>query len=442
MQPPSDDGRRMDDLDLSLPAEFHLRQLAIRNYRGIDELVLPFSHRLTVLIGENGAGKTTVLDAVAAAMQGLSGKPDEDLEAFRLTPRDVRRAGGEAVGPACVEAWVAGGQSWGVRRGHDARAKLERFAPARSAGPDRPLSEAPALALGEPDLPVFAYYDAERSYTGRRLTRSKRRGASAGGLDAAGGFPSLVAWFQEKDVEEARTIRDASDLSYRHPQLQAVRDAVTSIIPAASNLRVDPRSKRLTVDLEGGSGSFDLVELAGGVRTMLVTVADLARRMVHANPEVGTGSPGLVLIDEIDLHLHPRWQLTIVESLLRAFPRAQFVVTTHSDQVVASVPSERLVQLRPTPDGVRAFQLGPVSGASFVEVLQDAMGLETDRGLEARRALDRYWSLIRDGRGESEEARGLRRTLEEIFPGTRTELVRADFDLRRRRLDGRRGQGA
>jgi predicted ATP-binding protein involved in virulence len=359
--------------------ELHVESVSIRNVRGIASLDLRFDHRLTVLIGENGAGKTTVLTSLAAAHLPASAAP---------THRRVRGHSLEA--PTTVEAALKNGGRIRCELTHRWKVRLHS------------------------DLRVLPY-----------LTDRTHRS-----------FGDMVDWFLEKDIEEARKIRDTQDLSYRHPQLQSVREAVARMIRGASNLRVEPESKELIVDYDDGSGVQPLrvEELAGGYRTMLALVADLAMRMLD-------GKPALVLIDEVDLHLHPKWQLNVVEDLLTTFPKAQFILTTHSEQIVASVPTQCVIALQNTQDGVVARTLPPVEGAAFDRVLEDAMGLPARRPPAVQKMLDDYFALIDAGEGESDAAKALRSALDALFQGLEPELVRADQAIRRMRVTRGRAGG-
>jgi predicted ATP-binding protein involved in virulence len=114
--------------------------------------------------------------------------------------------------------------------------------------------------------------------------------------------------------------------------------------------------------------------LSDGYRNLLGLVADIAWRAVQLNPRHGAAAPelaeGVVLIDEIDLHLHPRWQLRVIDDLRRAFPRLQFVATTHAPQVITSAQPEWMRILR---GGTTPLLAGPVHGRDANSILEDVM---------------------------------------------------------------------
>jgi predicted ATP-binding protein involved in virulence len=378
----------MAPLRLSKDEGVWVKRLMIENFRSIARLDLDFRYRLTLLIGNNGAGKTTVLDALATVLQ------DTQPQGRGPSVADLRRVEGKSVTSARVEA-LQGGIPIAFSIASDSVT----------------LHGNTAGGAGT----VKAYFDAERSY---HLYRD-----------------ALEVWFTEKDAEEARQIRESRNLEHRDPNLEEIRRVIERMIPGTRELRIHPTRRGLFVkqDVAGRTEEFDVDELAGGFRTMLALVATLQKLVVSAKA-AGNDSPKiLVLIDEIDLHLHPRWQLDVVGNLLDAFPTAQFIMTTHSEEIVSAVPSECVVSLQNNNGLVVGTSIPPVQGATFDRVLEDAMGVPGTRPPEFKELLDRYLGLVDEGDGDTEPARVLRRTLDEFFQGEEPELLRADLVKRRKR---------
>ncbi len=169
---------------------------------------------------------------------------------------------------------------------------------------------------------------------------------------------------------------------------------------------------------------------------MLALAADLARRMAQGNPHLDDPlqSEAVVLIDEIELHLHPSWQQRILDDLTRTFPRTQFIVSTHSPQITTVKP-EHIVELRREGGGVVAGQSSaPTYGAEAGEVLASVMGVtERPGGNEFVKSLNTYNRFVSRGQGESEAARKLRRRLDRLSPRD-PALNRADVEIRRQRV--------
>ena len=378
----------MGPLKLSPGESTWITGMKITNFRSIAELDLTFPYRLTLLIGENGAGKTTVLDALNILLNPFADPPQ---------PNDFRRVNGAATTSIDVELRQPAGATWAVFEQKGAVRHGQRETWIRT-------SEW-----------VVAYYKADRSF--------------------GPGFSDLVEWFSSKDVEEARSVRDTRNLEYRDPELEQVRKCVSAVIPGATNLRIDPQTTNLVVDqtLGARTETFQVDQLAAGRKTMLALVADLARRIVTTDAGRPPKWPNVVLIDEIDLHLHPRWQLNVMQSLLQAFPTTQFIVTTHSEEIIASVPSDCVIALKNTDAGLVAGPIAQVQGATFDRVLEDAMGLPNRRPPEVEAMLDAYWKLVESGAGESPEALEQRTKLDELFQGNEPDLIRADLAIRRNR---------
>ena len=155
-------------------------------------------------------------------------------------------------------------------------------------------------------------------------------------------------------------------MAARH--VTVLRSAVRKFLPNYKDLRPDPESNsRLVIDHSGMT--LDASQLSDGERGVLALVLDIARRLSQANPSLDDplrNGEAIVLIDELDLHLHPKWQRTIVDHLTGVFPRCQFIATTHSPQLVASVEPEQIQVLTEyescTPTALLGWiQLDPAS---------------------------------------------------------------------------------
>ncbi|MCB9742884.1 MAG: AAA family ATPase [Alphaproteobacteria bacterium] len=440
---------------------FPLESVTITDFRAIARMELRLHSRLTVLYGLNGEGKTTVLDGVALALLPLVSRkvleprwvdPEGDL---RSTWTDGRRETADFVRAA---AKPSRGVAWSVTL-QPALLGVQSPVddPERVAGWSLSPSGAPKLK-GEPlrheHLDLFAFYGTHRAVLDVSLEDAPaaedltRLGALRGALNATARFTDLFHWFRAMEEEENRQIRDRKDLDHRLPELQAVREALVRAMPRCANPRIASRPLRLVVDFSPEQGPVEelsLQQLSNGYRTHLALVMDLARRMVQANPfradgeAWGLDEPSLVLIDEVDLHLHPRWQQQVLPSLLAAFPHAQFIVTTHSDQVLSSVPADALVlHLQRGAEGLEAVLPPiPLHAASSERVLERAMQVNPRPPGETRTLLERYLDLVDEGEGEGEDARALRRALESKLDPDDPELLRADVRIRRRRAFAR-----
>lgn len=339
----------------------------IDNYRGFagfhDVQLHP---RLTVLAGVNGAGKSAMLDAAATALGNLvlqlaKGK---NQTWFGGGDQSNIRAGQTSARWGVLWRTGAGPEETGIefRSSFDDHAQ-DSEGEVQPRWPDLDALRAASADPAEP-LPLFAYL---RSGSTRAPTKHEdieltgRFSAYQGAFDSESvQFDALSAWFeQEENVENEEKIRKGS-FAYERPSLRAIRTAVERCLSHLHGARLkglrvirsrgtDPRKPvtagRLAMEKDGHV--LFVEQLSDGERRLVLLVADTARRMVVLNPkmEQPLDTEGLLLIDEIELHLHPQWQRTVIGALQAAFPKMQMVVATHAPAVLATVPNESVVIL-------------------------------------------------------------------------------------------------
>ena len=413
-----------------------LERVEIENYRAIERIDLPLDSALTVFHGENAHGKTSVLSAIATGLGSISMLlPNVSGIGFRKSDRrGLRRlrVGLTAVGGVRWDRRVFGKRRTTVRR--DLQEAIDAIVNADREG-NGPL-----------DLPIIAFYDTDRAVFDQPRRRRgfktefPRYAALEGALSARTDFRDFFKWFYAKENEELRSQKTRRDFGHRLKDLQAVRTAIESMVPAVSNPRIELSPLRFVVSAgqeDGVPEVLSLDQLSGGYRIMLALAADLARRMAQGNPHLDDPlqSEAVVLIDEIELHLHPAWQQRVLADLARTFPNSQFIVTTHSPQVLTTVQPEHIIELRRENGGIVAERASaPTYGAEAGDVLTTVMGVDRrPRGNEFAKKLEDYMDLVVDGKGESPTAVRLRRRLNELSRHD-PELDRADVEIRRRKL--------
>lgn len=426
--------------DLSVDPQYHVLSAGLWNYKAATDIKFDLGRRLHVFVGDNGAGKTTILDGIAAGLASLAaagGAETSGAERVALRAETLQRKDGQTASQAGLTIQLGAG--WNFDVWDAARGGIQPTEGDAAAWFQERWAESPADPTAY--LPVFAYYTADRaarfsSNADRRAEAvPQRRGALRGAFSAATSYPELVAWFAVMERFELYEMRRQKNTDYRDPIVEAVRKAVRSVVPAVAELSFDPRAGNLQAEVVGQAGKnrFTLDEISGGGRVMVALVADIARRMIQANPHLGLMSPAVILIDEIDLHLHPTWQATVIDDLMRTFPKAQFLVTTHSEQVIGAVPTEIVRAVRVEPEGIALFSLRPSEGATYDRILKDEMGLGRRRNATHQALLDDYWRLVDAGSGEGDDALARRHQLDELFHGQEPELARADIVIRRLR---------
>ena len=415
-----------------------LKAVEIENCRAVEKLTLSLDPQLTVLHGANAHGKTSVLSAVAVGLGAIPTRlPGVSGINFRKTDlREGAQSVRVTLTPIDGHAWrrirtKQGRALAGVRGLEWLREQTGKLVDADGEGP--PI-----------DLPLVAFYDTDRvvfdSPQRRRGFKKEfpRFAALEGALSARTNFRTLFQWFYFKENEELREQNKRRDFDYRLRDLSTVRDAISSMLDDVSDPHIEVKPLRLVVNLDTGQNSEKLAldQLSGGYRAVLALTADLAWRMAQGNPHLDypLRSEAVVLIDEIELHLHPSWQQRILDDLMRTFPNAQFIVSTHSPQVLTTVEPKHIVELA-RKDGriVAGAPSGWTYGAEAGDVLSVVMGVKERPDNRFTEALDRYGHLVSEGRGESEEARALRQTLDELSPED-PALASADLEIKQRKL--------
>lgn len=344
-----------------------LESVEIENYRAIEKLHLPLHPTLTVLHGDNMCGKTSVLSAIAVGL-GVIPELLPGGSGIDFLDTDVRE--GESFGQ--VDLTAVDGLSWKRERflnenlealetkTHGLEALKEKLSEVVVADreADRAV-ELPIVALYDTDRAVLDIPDgwrhsggdippfAVRMAHGRESVvveqrRPPRYAALEGALSARAKYGQLLQWFRAKEDEELREQRKRRDFDYRDKPLSAVRSAIASMLAGVSEPHIEVRPPRFLVSVKPEGDHVDTLEinqLSDGQRAVLALAADLARRMAQGNPHLDDplASEAIVLIDEVELHLHPSWQQRILDDLRRTFPKTQFIVSTHSPQVLTTV---------------------------------------------------------------------------------------------------------
>jgi predicted ATP-binding protein involved in virulence len=183
-----------------------------------------------------------------------------------------------------------------------------------------------------------------------------------------------------------------------------VKAAVIGCVEGAKDLFFDAEYGEVVVEMQTGLQPFS--NLSDGQRCMLAMVGDMAQKAAKLNRQFGSEvlqrTQGVVLIDELDLHLHPRWQRRIIEDLRRAFPKMQFVCTTHSPFLIQSIRQGQLIQLDEQDTESLEYENQSIEDiAEFVQGVK--MPQSSQRAVELDKAASRYYSLLQDSKSNREE---------------------------------------
>lgn len=241
-----------------------------------------------------------------------------------------------------------------------------------------------------------------------------------------GGVESIAISVQHVLDEIERIKR--SEFRHEDKQLNAVRNAITAFMPNLSNIRVK-RKPRLHMAVDKGGQSLNVMQLSQGEKSMMALVGDIARRLAMMNPELDDplNGDGIILIDEVDMHLHPSWQRNLVQRFTDTFPKCQIVLSTHSPLVISD-QKDILVYLLNEGE---IIALPPLYGEDVNTVLLEAM--DTDiRDHDINEKLGNLLDAIQDA--DIVTATTLLQTLETELPSGNMELAKARLLLRKKEL--------
>jgi len=426
-----------------------LKTLKLRNFRrfkGAHDCELHGG--LTVFAANNGAGKTSILDAIALAfgpfltrLPKVSGNAPVDSDV------SIQREKNEPF--ALITAETYGDNEWPgntsvswdrIKRLSNSSGHLRQVTKALKAYQILGFTGINKLAdyfINKEDsdvfFPILAYYG-----TGRAVidVPQRRRGfgkefsrfhSYVDCLNPKTNFRKLFEYFYFLEDLERREKDNAKDWDYQNGQLSAIRTALKSFLPEYTRPRTELSPLRFIVDSTKDGLAYDIKLLSDGFKTSLAMVMDIAIRMVEANPERGVdalNSPGIILIDEIELHLHPSWQQRIILDLQRTFPNVQFIFTTHSPQVLSTVKPESIRTIQ--DDGRITEPNCKTYGAESKRVLEELMGVDT-RPNVLKEPIRQFIRITDKGDWTSSTYQQLRAELNEYLGETDPILIDADI---------------
>lgn len=347
----------------------YIKTVTLQNFKGFENTEVDFHPDLSVIVGANGSGKTSVLEGVAIAvstmfvkMDGLSGrnidKSQAHLKAFSSgSTKDVQPQYPVMVKASAVTS--AGEIEWS--RSLNKPSGSTTVADAKEMI-NLGIGFQERLRNGDPELvlPVVAYYGTGRLWDYHREKQSdvfkmnNRMNGYRDCVDGTANIKLMMNWFLKMTVQKYQNQELGLE---RIPELEAVYSAMELCyqkITGYADVKVQysMSTNELEIAYRGESGELMRIpvnQLSDGYKSTISLVADIAYRMAVLNPQllgnVCQQTDGVVLIDEVDLHLHPRWQQRILGDLTEIFPNVQFIVSTHAPEVINSIPREHIIVL-------------------------------------------------------------------------------------------------
>lgn len=381
---PDADPKSVDEVILRLD------RIHLINIFGFTDAAFDFDPNFNLIVGRNGSGKSSLLQAIVGAIAlPVNGVMQDGgywiVRNLRNIRSLLREEGGRVRLDKCFPAQI---NAQGVIAKAERKWSLTResesdIAGSRSSGIYE-LFE-PSLSDFRSLLPVVAFYSSGRRWTGDEASAesaiAKVDSRASGYKDwakASADMAGLQKWVTAKSLERLEYVSQSNFVqfgeTFQNDELGIVNQAVALALPGSRGLRFDMRFRKMVVDwIDGDPTTFE--DLSDGQRGICALVADIARRMCLLNPQAGADvarkTSGVVVIDELDMHLHPAWQRRIVKVLRDAFPRVQFFAATHSPLIIGEVPSSSILLLRRDGKSARPERS---YGLDSNEVLEEVMG--------------------------------------------------------------------
>lgn len=342
-----------------------IQNLIFENFRGFENLNIDFSttYNTNVFIGVNGSGKSAILDGIAMLLAAstkvfsLNKFPTPTISNKPQIETDLKHGGGQIRLETTLAVNINTNMSVNIRTKTSKNETKRRLV--EGIGINIDPTE---LSKNQLSLPALIHFKTDRA------TRLNTARLYKTDIPANSGYKKLTnpketwggdftTWFRIEEDKENEIMRNQQDFRFRNPHLEVVRLAITTFFSVLNGEEVEQNvytnfQVRRLLGNDSGLGlqkngiNFQLEQLSDGEKILILTVADIARELTVLNqneeksPQDILNNAGIVLIDEIDLHLHPRWQANVLTALNKTFPNIQFFVTTHSPQVLASIPTE------------------------------------------------------------------------------------------------------
>lgn len=411
-----------------------IKRLELKNFRGFEELTIHFPEdsNVAVFVGVNGAGKTSVLEAISNLLEifilRVTQRRSLIPNAGRLKLEDIK-LGSKRIEQALFFEYMKIDLEELSSFNTMGFADLS-FSPEYSSIINEKLEQARKLFFEDKGTPIVCQYSTDRIILGKpelkpfNIDKIKKEDAYNLSLTPVTSFKDFFNWFRSiEDYENEQRLY--KNQNFRDKGLESVRTVIKNFLKGFSNPRVQ-RQPQEELIVEKNGEKLSISNLSHGERLMFAMVGDIARRLSIANPglEDPLQGEGVVLIDEIELHLHPGWQRKIVPLLTKTFPNIQFILTTHSPVVLSTVKRENIFIL----EDFKLVEKTPHTyGRDINSILYQTFGVE-ERQPEVENDFRKLYALIDDPE-RVEEAKATLEKMKEKYGADDPELIRADMHL-------------
>jgi predicted ATP-binding protein involved in virulence len=358
-----------------------IESIKLQNFRGISEIEIEFNKKATVFFGVNGAGKSSILAAINLLYSNIINKIVENRfkQGIQMELSDISYGCGACEVTGFFD--VDGEHIIEYSRLMDKRTRNRTHT---KNALDHIYDYYRQNYFGDSSrgMPIFVNYGVNRLVLDIPLRIRNRhefdqKSALEKSIESKIDFRVFFEWFRNQEDYENQIIAH-EDRRYKDVALTAVRNAAMGMFGSKGKLKItrNPLEMKAYKDKKW----LSVKQLSDGEKCMIALCGDLARRLALAYPlskDPLSGS-GVVLIDEIELHMHPQWQRKIVPYLLNTFPNIQFIITTHSPQVLGELDSQSDI-LSLVRDGktLQVQEIGPLNGWDSNSILEDCMSADS-----------------------------------------------------------------
>ena len=381
-----------------------ITQIGLKNFKGFSNASINLDGKSTVIFGENGSGKSSILQAInLLSWNWINKLCSNQRTAFRSLNAEMVNSSSSSL--EITATFSIDGKEYSVGKKYTKSNVGRNGTTEVNRKMYDSFHEAYLTKYTGTNIPIMVNYGTNRSVLNVPLRiRNKHEfdkwSALENSLESTLDFRTFFEWIRNREDYELEVMAEKRDFDYKDPLLECVRNALMGMMDGFSDLRVKRNPLRLTVKKNGKE--FSINQLSDGEKCTLALFGDLARRLGIANQSMENPlmGEGIVLIDEIELHMHPAWQRKVLRVLKSLFPNVQFIVSTHSPQVLSEADdSDKIICLG--KDGEVEI-INRLDGYDSNTILEDFMGTVSMNHL-FRERVDNVYSLIQDRKFEEAE---------------------------------------
>lgn len=431
---------------------FYLKELTLKNYKKYKENTRTFNSKFNLLVGENATGKTTILDGIATALGGYlqcfntiltkdtHGIKSRDIHVkYLISNNGIEKI--ENIPVEILAAFNIDGENIELKRVKknikqgtllNKKENVEIYKKVKTI--ENYINENKEIIL-----PIFSYHGTGRLWeqenkNSSKMENLKRVDGYKDCLNAKSNYRNFISWFEKLE-------RHAFNIREENPVLQSVKSIIGLTLEKLTQKKVKQviyREDDLEIHYFSDNEIQRISLLSDGYRNIIGLVSDIAYRMALLNPHLNdkiTNTPGIVLIDEIDLHLHPKWQREITGLLRELFPNIQFIASSHSPFIIQSMNKKEIISLDEND-----ILLANGTEMSIEDISENIMHVklpqQSKRKLDMLKAANEYFDILEkleSNEINESEVEKLKEKLDELSEPYEDNMAYVAF-LKRKRL--------